>query len=132
MQVLTGNSILNLCDVGKVSSVGDAQAPHPMCMAPFLWGREGILWGGGLSGWEEAGQPLPLPWMEPRCSPSSCLPVRPLLSHHLPSSLSPSLPPPPIKPKNQATYRKVSLESFGAPIGVVATDLTVVVDIQSV
>lgn len=36
---LTRDCILNLCDVGKVCSVGDAQAPHSMGMSPLL-GKE--------------------------------------------------------------------------------------------
>ena len=34
--LLTGDSILNLCHIREVGSVGDAQTPHAMSMTPFL------------------------------------------------------------------------------------------------
>ena len=34
--VLTGDGVLDLGDVGKVSRVGDAQAPHAVGVTPFL------------------------------------------------------------------------------------------------
>ena len=36
LAVLTGDRVLDLGDVGKVSRVGDAQAPHAVGVTPFL------------------------------------------------------------------------------------------------
>ena len=38
--LLTGHRILNLCDVGKMRSVGNAQASHSVSVSPLL-GRRG-------------------------------------------------------------------------------------------
>lgn len=41
--LLTGDSILNLCHIREVGSVGDAQAPHAMSMTPFLERSRGTM-----------------------------------------------------------------------------------------
>lgn len=35
-KTLTRDGVLNLCDVGKVSGVGDSKAAHTVSMPPFL------------------------------------------------------------------------------------------------
>lgn len=41
--LLTGDSILNLCHIREVGSVGDAQTPHAMSMTPFLERSRGTM-----------------------------------------------------------------------------------------
>lgn len=42
VSLLTGDGVLDLRDVGKVRSVGNAQAAHPVSVSPLLGGRQEV------------------------------------------------------------------------------------------
>lgn len=87
---LTGDRVLDLCDVSEVSRVGDPQAAHAVSVPPLLQHKTGFF---------------------STPDPHTRLNAHPTLTTN--------------------TYCKVPLEGFGSPVGVVSTNLTVVVDVQT-